>query len=1219
MTVSINSQSFRDAAKKIEQLNTQGILDTEYLDKILVEEGYDPEKERDEFINQYSKYSNMSDEELDKPLEITGLNVVDPVLRVGGRAIGEAVEGVAEFSKDVAPNLTKQVSDTFSVVSDKLGAYVPDEVKEYADELFDPYHGDGIFAEGEKMTGNVLSYFIPATGIIKAGRGVTSLAKGNKTLRSALNKRPVKVVGYGTAYAGGATIIEDPSENLVNTLVKQFPESVGFLEAVAVNPDDSAAQQRLNAFLNNLGLEAVAFGGLGALGLAYKKSKGLRKTIVPNYLTQKFTTRRGLDDKHLAAFIKNDAASRNNYDLAVEEGKELKKAMRKSNFTSSKNIELVDKALQGGSLNNLPSNVKDIVLKMRGNIDSLSEFFLKNDRTSGKLNTKMDKNLNTYITRSYEIFDNPNYVTELEKSIKKNRKNIERGQIKNITNDALKSMSDYLVNDVGLRPDQAMKHIDDRMKTFKEKGELLFHYAGRSTGASTSTKAFMKQKKIPNKVKAFYGEVKDPVLNYVNTYQKLATYKAEIKFLEDLSTDMIRSGAAKRGEVIKGRWESPKNVKDLELANDILEEKLGKIFGRGVVQQGTVKNPLDGLYVDPNYNKMLQEGLDFLNPANSSVMKYWLKAKVGTQLSKTVFSPITHARNVIGNGIFMISNGFVPGTVGTKDAISFAASNLSGLKNKELVKKFNEYRELGITGTDIASETMRTNLRRLGSNPDAYKKSIYDIRGVPRKITDKIIDIYQLEDDIFKITHFENTKKYLRKAFPNKKDSELIQEAAKRTRDLMPNYKIAPRYLKDMRSWAIGDFATFAAESARVSKNLFKYTIADGLSGNGTLTQMAARRLAGLTAAGLGFDALSERSKILMGITDKQENSLETVGETWEYAVPQLYLSGIEKQAGKNVVKTVSTGAVNPFSFPYTTAKVLHRIINDPKFNAESLKNINNNPELKKMMLSLFDKTMSPFIGTSMATDALLKAATGISEGEVPEDYANTALEFLKDIGPPPIGFLAKRRQYEQEKKTKDEGERDKGGSSKALFSEYTKGVPGETDWESLLGFKVRLIDIDSTVPFTIGYDLQNINKNRKVSRMLKNKLSTYQKTKKYFTGDTYGVTVKDIKDAKISDENKKLKDLKQIRMYLKAYQNLGLDFDTIQNDLGINLANPIGVKAVQELAGAYNNSYTPQFLTDDDIQNYIKNLRPKGISIPNEFFDKVNNKLVNTKIDEDD
>jgi hypothetical protein len=514
---------------------------------------------------------------------------------------------------------------------------------------------------------------------------------------------------------------------------------------------------------------------------------------------------------------------------------------------------------------------------------------------------------------------------------------------------------------------------------------------------------------------------------------------------------------------------------------------------------------------------------------------------------------------------------------------------------------------------------MRSNLRRLVSNPDSYKKSIYDIRGVPRKITDKIIDIYQLEDDIFKIAHFENTKKYLRKAFPDKKDSELIQEAAKRTRDLMPNYKIAPRFLKDMRSWAIGDFATFAAESARVAKNLVKYTVADGLSGNGTLTQMAARRLAGLTAAGLGFDALSERSKLLVGLTDKQENALETVGETWEYAVPQLYLSGVEKQAGKNVVKTVSTGAINPFSFPYTTAKVLHRIINDPKFNSESLKNINSNPELKKMMLSLFDKTMSPFIGTSMATDAILKVATGVSRNEVPEDYINTAFEFLKDIGPPPIGFVAKRARYEEEKKIKDEGERDKGGSSKALFSEYTKGVPGEFDWESLLGFKVRLIDLDSTVPFTIGYDLQNINKNRKVSRLLKDKLSPFQKTKKFFTGDTFGVTVKDIEDAKIADENKKLKDLKQIRMYLKAYEDLGLDVNTIQKDLGINRANPIGVATLQELIGAYNNSYIPQDITDDDIQNYLENLQKKGIPFPDKFFDKVNNTLVNTKIDEED
>lgn len=99
-----------------------------------------------------------------------------------------------------------------------------------------------------------------------------------------------------------------------------------------------------------------------------------------------------------------------------------------------------------------------------------------------------------------------------------------------------------------------------------------------------------------------------------------------------------------------------------------------------------------------------------------------------------------------------------------------------------------------------------------------------------------------------------------------------------------------------MRSYVIGDFATFAAESTRVAKNLIKYTVQDGLSGNGVLSSMAARRLAGITVAGLGFDALSERSKILMGITDKDEDAIETVGEPWEFGVPQLFLSGINKK-----------------------------------------------------------------------------------------------------------------------------------------------------------------------------------------------------------------------------------------------------------------------------------------------------------------------------------
>ena len=183
MTISIDSQSFRDAAKKLEALQAQNSLSEEAFNSVLSEEGFDSE-DKDEFISTYQEYSKKTDEELEDPAEITGLNIVDPILRVGGRAIGEAARGTVEFAEDVAPNLTKSISDTFSNVADKLGVYVPEEVKEYADEIFDPYHGDGVFAEGEKMAGNVLSYFIPATGIIKIGRGASSIAKGNKTVKT---------------------------------------------------------------------------------------------------------------------------------------------------------------------------------------------------------------------------------------------------------------------------------------------------------------------------------------------------------------------------------------------------------------------------------------------------------------------------------------------------------------------------------------------------------------------------------------------------------------------------------------------------------------------------------------------------------------------------------------------------------------------------------------------------------------------------------------------------------------------------------------------------------------------------------------------------------------------------------------------------------------------------------------------------------------------------
>lgn len=73
---------------------------------------------------------------------------------------------------------------------------------------------------------------------------------------------------------------------------------------------------------------------------------------------------------------------------------------------------------------------------------------------------------------------------------------------------------------------------------------------------------------------------------------------------------------------------------------------------------------------------------------------------------------------------------------------------------------------------------------------------------------------------------------YLKKAFPDKGIDEIERMAAQRTRDLMPNYNLLPKFVKATRYMPVANFAGFAAEMARVSKNLVKYSFDDVLSGN---------------------------------------------------------------------------------------------------------------------------------------------------------------------------------------------------------------------------------------------------------------------------------------------------------------------------------------------------------------------------------------------------
>ena len=256
MTITLDSKSFRDVAKKLDDLAAENQLTKDMYQQILEEEGFDEE----EFKKTYNEYIQTPDEELIQPTEITGLPVVDPIIRATGRAFGEAGRETVDFFEDVAPVTTDKVKNIFNEVADKTGEYIPESVKDFTDELFDPYHGEGIYGEAENMVGNIGSYLVPAGAMVKIAKGANALAKTNRTIRGGLanvnralgrkGRKAAKVAGFLGVGAGSATMVEKPSENAVNLLREYFPESTEFLERLEIDTNDSPAKQRLNAFLN---------------------------------------------------------------------------------------------------------------------------------------------------------------------------------------------------------------------------------------------------------------------------------------------------------------------------------------------------------------------------------------------------------------------------------------------------------------------------------------------------------------------------------------------------------------------------------------------------------------------------------------------------------------------------------------------------------------------------------------------------------------------------------------------------------------------------------------------------------------------------------------------------------------------------------------------------------------------------------------------------------
>ena len=1188
--------------------------------------GIDPElfkKTADEYYSIIQK-GPISEDELNRP----GLAIP----RVIGSALGKVGEAVKYVGKEFFPETTKAIGETYTRIE-------PNAVERVRQELFFPTLSDksvkifGAEIPIEETTAEIGSYLVPASGVIKG------INVGTKALNLAkLGSRAGKVgkaVKYGTGYAVGTTLIEKPEDNIVNFLVNDFGTSkvVGdktindLIGNLKVNPDDSASAKYLQSFINNLITEGVFAGTLAvtAKGLTQLPVKDFAKNIgstvkkttdyvIPQKLkdvakeinkTRKeyFSSRMGLSDDALGLLVEREGAAKAAITRASILTDKLKSSVKKEygRKQSDELLEKINEALAGGQdqLQALKPKTQKVIKDMRTEIKKLSQYTKDNIAVEGSgLDVVIGKNLDTYLNRSYRIFDDPTYFRNIDPQVR------ERARL-------------YFK-----RQGIDEKEIDNVMEYYT-KGVTKQELNSFLSTVSPRTSRILKQRKdIPVEIRNLWGEVKNPYKNFANTYTKLAGVKSEFDFRKQIVEEAKRVGKAT----------TERNEKLGFIPAQTVDERTGQLVDtKGFVQsdlrslggsgsKGNVKNPLADLFIDPSWKAAIEGGTDVMF-GEGKFMQSWMKLKALSQAQKTVFSIPTHGRNFLGNMFIMTANGTMNPKYlaqGSKDTFK----RLFNLTDSKLKERLARYQELGIVDSALDSSSLRKAAGegfRLGTN-GMVDKAVNDtitgkVLSAPIK---KTVQLYEAEDNLFKIANFEQLKKGYRNLFPKPKklanesdeiylkkvkDNEIAFErfVAQRSRDMMPNYNLVPKAIKSLRAAPVGNFVAFPAEILRTSKNLAKYAWKD-ISGTTAkelgitdpkiikeIKNMGLKRLAGMSAVAVSGGALSDFSKMLFNISDEQEEVMNNspAVPAWERGMDKIFTGEIKKNKdGDLEVPYMNLGPIDPYAYLKAPVKLVSSaIINGLDYNEEAINN---------MYLTSLGSLIGPFANPSLVAQAALDLYSG-KRLEPGGDLQDNAISIAKVLGqtllvPGTVDFFTKRKAFYDSQQQRGVGRE---------VNEYGFTIaPGEVDIAAFLGVQRKKMNLNTAFNFSAGNVLREANASK---LKFKNELRKFNVQSE-----------DDVYNAYADSQKNKLKQMKRLRNVIKSYRILGMsDSDIIKSLTKGGLVK--NKKQIENIILADNNIFRPDRVSRQDFK--MSKFRT-GAPLPLEKIFELQNKLQNESID---
>ena len=671
---------------------------------------------------------------------------------------------------------------------------------------------------------------------------------------------------------------------------------------------------------------------------------------------------------------------------------DLDNAIKKYDGDKEKIISDFDKFIRGESVS-LPDNFLEIGNAMRAHIDKLSYELINSGVVDQAENIK--KNIGTYLTRSYEVFDKKDWAKMVdEETLQAARNFLKKQLLSEATKEAKAS---------GLDVDLILERKVDQAVTdlINREGAQSFVASGKTGSKDMS---ILKQKTdIPLEIRALMGEYTDPAQNYSRTIFKVASLINNAKFLNTVRNNGIGVYLFEKNDINR-----PKEFDTLIAA-----------------EGSETMNPLNGLYTTKEIAESLKESAGILNAIEvalpysisgtvKSTYEYYMKLLGGVKWLKTIASVGTHFKNVSGNVTFMLANGYFKPDAYRQSAKAIYNDFLKKT-DQELRDKMQEYIEAGIIDQSAVLGELRSMFkeedfdktfeRRMNSEKlNSTNRFIDRVKRLGKKGAELAQNAYQAEDDYFKIVSYETEKNRYAKAMFRNDYSKLSEDEQVEVRDhvteitknVLPNYGRVPGAVKLVKAFpVVGTFISFQTEALRTAYNIVNLSVNELKSSNPEIKKIGALRMSGIIASqaikygvmyliggsmlGDDDDEKKDKAKRFVAPWSKNSNVLITKEDDGKFSYIDFSASdpfgGIVKplnaaMQGEDLLDGFIQGTKELVS-PFTNPDILKSMFTEISENKDSYGNQLYNPsdtfEAKSSaILSRVYKTFEPGTATSI-------------------------------------------------------------------------------------------------------------------------------------------------------------------------------------------------------------------------------------------------------------